>query len=56
LIGVGISNLVEAAQADHGDLADTRVVREKATETAIDSLREKFGRAAITKGIVFGKR
>lgn len=56
LIGVGISNLVEAAQADHGDLADMSVVREKATETAIDSLREKFGRGAITKGIVFGKR
>ena len=56
LIGVGISNLAPASEADHGDLADAGVIREKATEAAVDRLREKFGHAAIVKGIVFGAK
>ena len=56
LIGVGISNLVPASEADHGDLADTGIVRQKATEAAVDRLREKFGSAAVVKGIVFGAK
>ena len=56
LIGVGLSDLGPAADADRGDLVDTRVGREKATETAIDALRAKFGPAAVVKGIAFGNR
>lgn len=53
LIGVGAGALVDASEADHGDLADTRVVRDKATEKAMDALRGKFGKAAIVRGIAF---
>ncbi len=53
LIGIGLSDLGDPALADQGDLVDTNVAREKATETAVNKLREKFGDAAIMKGIVF---
>jgi DNA polymerase-4 len=56
LIGVGVSNLVPPDSADLGDLADTSAAREKAAETAIDSLRAKFGHATIFKGITLPKR
>ena len=54
LIGVGMSDLCEAADADHGDLVDTKAARDKATEAAVDALRAKFGGAAVVKGIAFG--
>jgi len=34
-------------------LADTRVAKEKATESAVDSLRAKFGADAVVRGIAF---
>jgi DNA polymerase-4 len=55
LIGVGLGDLRPAGEADRGDLLDTGIAREKATEAAVDRLREKFGPGAIVKGIVFGK-
>jgi len=56
LIGVGLSDLCEPADADHGDLVDTGVARVKATEAAMDKLRARFGRDAIVKGIVLPKK
>ena len=56
LIGVGVSHLVSPEEADRGDLADTTAAREKAAETAIDALRDKFGKEAVFKGIVMGGR
>ena len=53
LLGIGASDLTDPAEADQGDLADQSVGRAKATETAIDALREKFGDSAVVKGIVF---
>jgi DNA polymerase-4 len=53
LIGVGAGALADAEQADHGDLADTKVTREKAREKAMDDLRAKFGGAAVVRGIAF---
>ena len=53
LIGVGVTALTEASEADHGDLADTRTTRDKAREAAVDSLRKKFGGDAIVRGIAF---
>jgi DNA polymerase-4 len=55
LIGVGLGDLRPASEADRGDLLDTGIAREKATEAAVERLREKFGPDAIIKGIVFGK-
>lgn len=53
LIGLAAGDLCPAAEADHGDLLDGNVAREKAAETAIDALRAKFGPAAVVKGIGF---
>ena len=54
LIGIGVSDLAQASEADHGDLVDTGVKRQKATEAAMDALRAKFGKGAVVKGLVFG--
>ena len=50
LIGIGLTNLAGAAEADQGDLADTGAQRDAATEKAIDALRAKFGEKAIARG------
>ncbi|MEP9353054.1 DNA polymerase IV [Xanthobacter sp. KR7-65] len=52
LIGVGVSDLGPIADADPADLVDTTTQRLKATEAAMDSLRAKFGRAAVSRGIL----
>jgi DNA polymerase-4 len=56
LIGVGMSELVSAQEADRGDLADQSVGREAGMERAVDELRARFGHDAITRGLVFGAR
>jgi DNA polymerase-4 len=54
LIGVGMSVLCPAEEADRGDLADRTVEREAGMERAVDALRARFGHGAITRGLVFG--
>jgi DNA polymerase-4 len=51
LIGVGVSDLTTADQADPADLVDLRAHRTAAAEHAVDKLREKFGRQAVIKGL-----
>jgi DNA polymerase-4 len=51
LIGVGASDLRPASEADAADLLGANRAREKARETAIDALRDKFGRAAVVRGL-----
>ena len=46
LIGIGVSHLTDAGKADQSDLADARLLRDKATETAIDALRAKIWRGS----------
>jgi DNA polymerase IV len=53
LIGIGLSQLTEAEKADAADLVDVRGTRTAAAEHAIDKVREKFGRSAVVKGLVF---
>jgi DNA polymerase-4 len=53
LIGVAAADFAPAESADRGDLIDKDVGREKAREHAIDSLRDKYGAAAITRGLAF---
>ncbi len=50
LIGIGAAPLAEAALADKGDLADTLTPRRLARQTAIDTLRARFGDGAIRRG------
>jgi DNA polymerase IV len=51
LIGIGVSYLTGAAEADPSDLVDRHGARTAAAEHAVDRLRAKFGRAAVIRGI-----
>jgi DNA polymerase-4 len=53
LIGIGVSALTGAEDADPADLVDQRGQRSAAAEHAVDRLREKFGRAAVIRGIAW---
>jgi DNA polymerase-4 len=53
LIGIGTSNFAEAEKADAADLIDQRATRTAQAERALDKVREKFGKAAVVKGLVF---
>ena len=51
LVGVGISDLVAAAEADlTADLLDPEAARRASAERATDAIRARFGRDAIIKG------
>jgi DNA polymerase IV len=54
LIGIGASPLVPHAEADRGDLADALTPRLAAAQAAIDTVRERYGAAAIGRGRGFG--
>jgi DNA polymerase-4 len=51
LIGVGVSALKPAVEAEDADLIDPRRAH---AERAMDDLKRKFGASAIVKGLVFG--
>jgi len=53
LLGIGASNLVEGERADAADLVDHKGERAAKAEHAVDKVREKFGNAAVVKGLVF---
>ncbi len=53
LIGIGAHGLVEAADSLQGDLLDDTPA-ESPVDRALDSVRKKFGEAAIAKGRGFG--
>lgn len=50
LIGIGVSGLAPAVDADPADLADPDGARRRLVEGAIDAVRAKLGRDAIGKG------
>ncbi len=53
LIGVGAADLRPGHAADEFDLIEGDRTREKARESAIDALRDKFGARAIVRGLAF---
>jgi DNA polymerase-4 len=53
LLGIGTSNLVEGEKADGLDLVDHKGERAAKAEHAVDKVREKYGNAAVVKGLVF---
>ncbi len=53
LLGVGVSALTEAEDADPADLIDTGATRRAAVERAVDRVRDKFGHEAMVKGLEF---
>ena len=56
LIGIGAQPLLPAAEADLGDLADTETPKRAARWQAVETLRKKFGDAAVQRGLGFGPR
>ncbi len=56
LIGIGVSGLTPDDAADPADLVDEGASRRAKAERAIDSVREKFGGAALGLGITFDGR
>ncbi|MET3775304.1 DNA polymerase-4 [Rhizobium alvei] len=55
LIGIGVTDLSDAADADPPDLIDEGAEKRKAAEAAMDKLRDKFGTRSIETGYTFGK-
>jgi DNA polymerase-4 len=53
LLGIGLSALAPADQADPADLVDRHAVE---AEHAVDRLRARFGDDAVIKGLVFEQR
>jgi DNA polymerase IV len=56
LIGIGSSGLAPAGSADRGDLLDTELKRDVATEEALARIRAKFGNASVIRGTGLGAR
>jgi DNA polymerase IV len=56
LIGIGISGLSEAEGVDPVDLIEPEVARRAAAERAMDSVRTRFGRDAVIRGKLYGRR
>jgi DNA polymerase-4 len=57
LIGIGAGDLVDAAEADRGDLTgDGSIARVKSREAAVDALRDKFGADAVVRGLALSAR
>ncbi len=54
LIGIGVTDLSDAARADPRDLIDEQAGRRAAAEAAMDKLREKFGNKTVETGYTFG--
>lgn len=55
LLGIGVSDLTDSGKADPPDLVDLNARKRALAESAIDNLREKFGRKAVETGYTFGK-
>ncbi len=55
LIGIGISDFMDPDRADPPDLVDVSARKRALAEGAIDSLRDKYGDAAVETGYTFGK-
>ncbi len=56
LLGVGISALADAADADPADLIDPTGTRQAAAERAVDRVRGRFGQESVIKGMAFKEK
>jgi DNA polymerase-4 len=50
LIGIGVGDIQDAADADPLDLADPEGIQRRKVESAIDAVRAKLGKDSIVKG------
>src|SRR5690606_5051174 len=56
LLGIGVSDLADPARADPPDPVAPQAARRAAAEAAVNTLRDKFGKASVETGYTFGKR
>ena len=56
LIGIGVSDLCDPAQADPPDLVDPGAERHARAERAVDAIRAKFGANAVESASTLGTR
>jgi DNA polymerase-4 len=56
LIGIGISGLDDASGDDPVDLIEPEIARRAAAERAMDRVRSRFGRDAVIRGKLYGRR
>ncbi|RUT32944.1 DNA polymerase IV [Arsenicitalea aurantiaca] len=56
LIGIGISGLAPAGGDDPVDLLEPAIARKAAAERAMDRVRTRFGRDAVIRGKLYGRR
>jgi DNA polymerase-4 len=56
LIGIGVSGLSAADPEDPVDLIEPGVARKAAAERAMDRVRDRFGRDAVVRGKLYGRR
>ena len=55
LLGIGVHDLADVECADPPDLVDVKARKRAQAETAIDTLRDKFGKTTVETGYTFGK-
>ncbi|MGN6551653.1 MAG: DNA polymerase IV [Pararhizobium sp.] len=55
LLGIGVSDLSDAARADPPDLIDRQATRRAMAEGAIDRIEARFGREILQTGYTFGR-
>jgi DNA polymerase-4 len=55
LLGIGVSDLTDAARADPPDLIDPLGTKRAVAETAMDKVRAKFGTKSLETGYTFGR-
>jgi DNA polymerase IV len=55
LLGIGVSGLTDAERADPPDLVDPMAGKRAVAETAMDSVRAKFGLRSVETGYTFGR-
>lgn len=54
LIGIGVSEFSAPVDGGFADLIDPLPARRAAAERAVDQVRQKFGNAAVERGLAFG--
>lgn len=56
LIGIGVSGIDKANGIDPADLLEPAIARKAAAERAMDKVRTRFGREAVIRGKLYGRK
>ena len=56
LVGIGVSDICPAQEADTGDFLDPGAAKRARAEQAMDAIRDKFGEGGVNTGLTFKGR